>query len=238
MGRITVVGILLTIFSCNTAIADTPRIEVSAEAKTSVRPNQAVLRVSVTAVARGTEQALAELKKRVDAVSDVLGKYKLKDEQVRKSEIEVNANVSHIAKKVVKEGYYAKLQLSFTLLELKHHEELSAKLAEVEGVEFGKPVYGRTDAKKIQRQTLKKALDNARDKGNFMAEVLGVKLGSPVYAGETVSYYRAEYQFSQGSYNNNDPFSGRTVPPAPQRVNHLDDVVFVSKVTVHYGIKE
>lgn len=254
MKRIQVAIGVLSVMVCRGLLAQEPRIEVDAEATTSVRPDQAEVSLTITALENDSEKALAEMKGRAEAARAVIVKFTIKDSQIRRSEAEISANLADGGRgrfgkegyyaKAGKEGYYAKVRLSFILMKLAEYEELAAKLAQLDGVEISKPSYGRADADQLQKDTLKKALANAQGKGKFIADALGVKLGSPIYACERVSYYAQRRQdrglnttLNQGNvlFSSEDE---QTSAQSAEGTDRLDNVVFESRVTVHFKVEK
>jgi|GEM_PF-6445078 len=220
--------VLVFCFLIGTAWADeTSRIDVLGRGKISIRPEQIEQYITITAEANESEKALKEVKSRVDAVRNMLLKHEVKDSCIQKSEIEINSNDT--GKKGSKEGYYVKVEMYFTLLKLEDYEKLATELSGVDGVELSKPTYSRSDHDKVKRDTLKKALLNAKAKAALMAETLQVKLGSPVYVVE------AAVPSSQGSPGEGVRVGVTENNKATDDTDEKNNVTFESHILVRFS---
>jgi uncharacterized protein YggE len=207
---------------------ETSQIEVLGRGKTSIRPDQVELYFTITATATESEKAFTDVKKRAEAARAMILKRAVKDGRIQKSAVAIKSNDD--GKKGAKEGYHAKVYISFTLLQMADYEKLAAELSGLDGVKLSKPQYRRADFNTFEKDALKKALANAKENAQFIADTLQVKLGAPIYAAETdVAAY-------QGSY-----VEWYRVPidqhgEAYEYTDGMDNVIIDTEVLVHFKI--
>jgi uncharacterized protein YggE len=211
---------------------ETSQIDVLGRGKTSIPPDQIEQYITITAKGNESETALKAAKASAEAVRSILLKHDVKDDRIQNSELEINSNSDDTGKKASKEGYLVKTEIYFNLLNLADYEKLAAELAGVEGVELSKPIYSRSDHDKVKRDTLKKALLNAKEKAVLMADALQVKLGSPVYVVE------AAVPSQQGSPGEGVRIGLTENGEATDGTDEKNNVTFESHILVCFGTGE
>lgn len=183
---------LLLAMAASTAMAGTPlpdgpHIVVSGEGKATVKPDSAQVRVRFEQRAEQPLPAKQTVDRQVNALLAGTGRFGIAESDIRASDLSVSEDVVFDkSDRRVSNGHVAERSVSVVLNDLERLNEfldfcLSAGASDISQVSFES-----TRAADLRTEAKRKAVANAREKGEEMALAFGARLGR-VYSIDSVN---------------------------------------------------
>src|SRR5688572_10591349 len=162
------------------AEAERPRIvAVSGQGEVQAEPDQAIVTLGVESRKPRLEDARAEVTKTVDAVLKLTRDLKIDQKYVRATRISVQPeyNWDNNAKERNLIGYFVSRQVEVDLRDLEKLGTLLEKATDLGVNELGDPRLDSSKRRDLERQSLAKAVEDARLNAEAVAKAAGAKLG-------------------------------------------------------------
>ncbi|MBU1130353.1 SIMPL domain-containing protein [Patescibacteria group bacterium] len=144
-------------------------ITVSAEGKVTTQPEEVKFIITITAQANSVPLAIATQKRISAKVFSTLKDYKVKENDLKISYLRIDSLTANT--------YQASQAISITLIQPDKFEEVLEKLyidgiASIETVRFT-----TVDSEDLEKEAIKKAIENVELRGKEIAKSMGKKLG-------------------------------------------------------------
>ena len=156
-----------------------PHVTVFGTAEKKVVPDKMLWNVQVM----NKDQMLEDVtKKHIDTVEKVtalLNKEGIK-EDLQTTRMEFGENWNFINGNRLKEGYFARTFLTFSMTDFTKYKKIWLGLAAINDVSVQNVGYDHTDRINIQNETRVKALQEAKKKATILAESIGSRISEPV----------------------------------------------------------
>lgn len=183
--RLTTAALIFLLLIPFTANAEKSLIQVSAQAKTSVQPNQVIVNYLVWTENKSSSLAQSENSKIADSIKSKLkSKFKLKDKDIESTSYQVNAQYDYNNRKRVWRGIKVTHQFSLKLKEIKKagtaidvvgsEEHRTQSGVNIHGIQFT-----HTNPEQYEQSLLEQAVKKAQQKAKILANASGVNLGRP-----------------------------------------------------------
>jgi uncharacterized protein YggE len=200
------VALALLWSACTLAAETTPRprsITVSGQGEVQAEPDQAIVTMGVESRKPRLEEARAEVAKTVEAVLKLTRDLKIDQKYVRATRISVQPeyNWDNGARERNLIGYFVSRQVEVDLRDLEKLGQLLEKATDLGVNQLGDPRLDSSKRRDLERQSLAKAVEDARLNAEAVAKAAGVKLG----AARTIS-----------------ATSGYVPPPMPMRMKTME----------------
>ena len=152
-------------------------ITVTGEATTKERNQVATFNANLEVVGDDKEAAVYEVNQLVDSMVGELGKFGVKDEDIRSSYSYVNQRLKNY--NFPDEGYTwtANTEIEITLRDLDRASDLKNLLVKSGAVDIRGPEYSLEDVSSIQKSLLDEAIEDAKSRAEIIAEASGRKAG-------------------------------------------------------------
>jgi uncharacterized protein YggE len=192
--------------ACTLAAEATPRprsITVSGQGEVQAEPDQAIVTMGVESRKPKLEEARAEVAKTVEAVLKLTRDLKIDQKYVRATRISVQPeyNWDNGARERNLIGYFVSRQVEVDLRDLEKLGQLLEKATDLGVNQLGDPRLDSSKRRDLERQSLAKAVEDARLNAEAVAKAAGAKLG----AARTIS-----------------ASSGYVPPPMPMRMKAME----------------
>ena len=176
-------------------------ISVRGHGEIRAEPDQAVLSVSVMALNKDSEQAKLEADKKYKAVLAATEKRKIERLDIRSSSINVRPEYRWQNNSQTLIGTRVSRSITITVKKIDHVAQLLHDLIEGEISTVNSVQTGFQDRKSLERKALSAAIEDAKEKAEFLATQFGKKLGSAYTISETSQpaahrQYRSEATFA------------------------------------------
>ncbi len=180
--------IALLILSLASYAHDTPLrriISTNGYGEVKVKPDMAVLDLSVRATHKSGKAAKQDVDDRINNFLDVLKTLGIKQEDIVASNLQVHARYEHSTGQRLFQGYQASRNLSVKIHRLEMLTDLMDKALEqkLEGID--RIQYDSSDADKHRDEAHRLAIENSKKKASALAAAYGAELG-PVL---TINYH-------------------------------------------------
>jgi len=183
MKQTSVILFLIAFFLCvataNAGEIDLPHVTVFGTAVKKVVPDKMLWNVQVM-----NKDLLLEdvTKKHMDIVGRVIKLLNSEGikEDLQTTRMEFGENWTYQNRSRVKEGYFARTYITFSMTDFNKYAKIWLGLAEIEDVSVQNVGYDHTDRINIQNETRIKALKEAKNKASILAESIGSKIAEPV----------------------------------------------------------
>ena len=176
-------------------------ISVSGYGEVHAEPDQAVLSVSVMALNKDPEKAKLEADTKYKAVLAATKKHKIERLDIRSSSVTVRPEYRWKNNSQILLGTRISRSITITVKKIDHVAQLLQDLIEGEISTVNSVQTGFQDRKSLERKALSAAIEDAKEKAEFLAAQFGKKLGSAYTISESSSHtaprqYRSEAAFS------------------------------------------
>ena len=182
--------ILLAIISVNAmameeakSVGDT--ISVQGFGEVSAEPDQAILSLSVTALNRDVALAKRQADEKYQAVLAATKENKIDRLDIKSSGINIRPEYQWRDNTQVLVGTRVSRSITITVKKMDRVAELLQDLVEGEVSTINHIQTGFQDRKSLERRALKAAIEDAKDKAQFLASQFGKNLGSAYTISET-----------------------------------------------------
>ncbi len=187
-----IVPLLCLMLSCalahaGTPLPDGPHIVVTGEGKLSVKPDSARVRVAFEQRSPQPLAAKQAVDARVNALLVGTAGFGIEDQDVRASDIDVEEDVDYDDKdRRISHGHLATRQVTLLLRDIDRLNELLDFCLSSGALRIAEVSFESTQAAQLRAEAKRKAVAEARGKGEEMAAAFGVALG-PVYSIDSVN---------------------------------------------------
>ncbi|MGD9162423.1 MAG: SIMPL domain-containing protein [Desulfobacteraceae bacterium] len=180
--KIFLISLILLVTGITSVHADDinlPHVSVFGTAVKKVVPDKMLWNVQVM----NKDQSLEDVtKKHIDIVGRVtrlLNSEGIK-EDLQTTRMEFGENWTYQSRSRVKEGYFARTYITFSMTDFNKYKKIWLGLAAIEDVSVQNVGYDHTDRINIQNETRVKALKEAKNKASILAESIGSKIAEPI----------------------------------------------------------
>lgn len=183
----TIVALFMSMFTSALINAEDtiPQVSVAASGEISVPPNILLWSCTVKTTAADLPQTTQIHTSRMQAALRYLTNNGIDEKDLQTTRMNFRENWSFKAGSRVKNGYVATSSVNFKVADLDKYNELWSGLSKLEGLSVNNVSYDHSGKKKLQKECLKKALLNAKEKAAFIAETLGEKIGRVLKVAES-----------------------------------------------------
>lgn len=154
-----------------------PQVSVTASGEISVTPDILLWSCTVKTTAADLSETTKMHTSRMQTALRYLTDNGVDEKDLQTTRMNFRENWNFKAGSRVKNGYVATSNVNFKISDLGKYNELWAGLSKIEGLSVNNVSYDHSDNEKLQKECLKKALLNAKEKAVFIAETLGEKVG-------------------------------------------------------------
>jgi len=166
-----------------TKVGDT--IQVQGNGEVTAEPDQAILSLSVNALSKDVEAAKQQADSKYKAVLAAAKKNGIDRLDIKSSGISVQPEYQWRDNSQVLVGTRITRSVTITVNEIDRVAELLQDLVEGEVSTVNNVQTGFKDRKSLERKALKAAIEDAKDKAQFLADQFGKTLGSAKTISET-----------------------------------------------------
>lgn len=163
-----------------------PHVTVFGTAVKKVVPDKMLWNVQVMNKGQLLEDVTRKHIDIVDRVIKLLNSEGIKDD-LQTTRMEFGENWNYRNGNRIKEGYFARTYITFSMTDFNKYENLWLGLAAINDVSVQNIGYDRTDRISIQNETRIKALHEAKSKAATLAESIGSKIAEPLLIEEELS---------------------------------------------------
>lgn len=180
--------ILLVLFFVGTAPAygddiEVPHVTVFGTAEEKVVPDKMLWNLQVMNKGQLLENVSKIHIDLVEKVTKLLKSEGIKDD-LQTSRMEFNENMVYKKSSHIKEGYFARTYITFSMTDFSKYKKIWLELAEINGVSVTNVSYDHTERISIQNKTRIRALSEAKKKAKVLAESIGSKIAEPLLVEE------------------------------------------------------
>jgi uncharacterized protein YggE len=183
MKRISILIFLMLIFLKATAVQagdiEVPHITVYGTAVKKVVPDKMLWNVQVMNKDQLLEDATKKHINIVERVTRLLNSEDIR-EDLQTTRMEFGENWNYRNGNRLKEGYFARTYISFSMTDFSKYEKIWLGLAAINDVSVLNVDYDHTERIHIQNETRIKALQEAKNKAAILAESIGSKTAEPI----------------------------------------------------------
>lgn len=224
--------ILMTFYSIMTEAQEQksaiPQVCVAGEGKIKVRPDQAVLNVSIETKGAKAIDVKKENDIAVDRVLQLIKKMNLPKEDVMTQNVTLYPNYDYEKKK---HSYVATQTISIQLKDLSKYAELSEGLVDAGVNRIDNIEFKSSKLKALQSEARKMAIKDAKLKAEDYVNALGQKMGKAITVNDNsqVSYPMPMYKnMMQASMSNGDQAQSETLA--------IGEIEIVANVSVCFAL--
>jgi uncharacterized protein YggE len=167
-----------TISACGNDI-ETSQVTVLGTAEEKVVPNKMLWSLQVMNKGQLLENVST---KHIDLIEKVTNFLKSEgaEDDLQTTRMEFGENWVYRDRSRVKEGYFARTYVTFSMTDFSKYKKIWLELAEIDSVSVTNVSYDHTERISIQNKTRIKALQAAKEKARVLAESIGSSIAEPL----------------------------------------------------------
>ncbi|MFC1840121.1 SIMPL domain-containing protein [Thermodesulfobacteriota bacterium] len=175
--------LLALFFVCTTSAYsddfEIPHITVFGTAEEKVVPDKMLWNLQVMNKGQLLENVSKKHIDLVEKITRLLKSENIKDD-LQTTRMEFNENWVYKKSSRIKEGYFARTYITFSMTDFSKYKKIWLELAEIDGVSVMNISYDHTERISIQNKTRLQALSEAKQKAKVLAESIGSKIAEPL----------------------------------------------------------
>jgi len=157
-----------------------PHVTVYGTATREVVPNQMVWHMTVRNTNSSAEAAAKEHARSVSALLALLKHEKIEPKAIQTSRMMLGENLVQRNQSMVKDGYYASTDISFTDGDFDNYAALWIGLSSQKHATINSVTFDHTERIRLQNETRTEAVLAAKHKAETMAATVGAAIGDPL----------------------------------------------------------